>query len=71
MESYWYLTRQNKIPNNRKLVSVTKREKFAILQYACEVDCDKKQNCHFVYLGYGELSSREVQINLMREIQRR
>ena len=71
MESYWYFTRNNQIPSNRKLIAVFNRGSYALLQYACEVDCDKVENCHFVYLGYGEMSSREVQTGLMREMQRR
>lgn len=70
MGSYWYLTRDKKIPRNRKLISVTRRTRYMILQFSYEVDCDKVRECELNYLGCGNFNDYEIQVALMREIQK-
>lgn len=70
MESYWYLTRDKKIPRNRKLISVTRRSHYMILQFSYEVDCDKIRECELAYLGCGNFNDYEIQVQLMKEIQK-
>lgn len=70
MESYWYLTRDKKIPRNRKLISVTRRSHYMILQFSYEVDCDKVRECELTYLGRGHFNDYEIQVELMRKIQK-
>lgn len=70
MESYWYLTRDKKVPKNRKLISVTRRSRYMILQFSYEVDCDKIQECELTYLGRGNFNDYEIQVALMKEIQK-
>lgn len=71
MESYWYLTRDKKIPRNRKLISVTRRNCYIILQFSHEVDCDKIRECELTYLGCGSFNDYEIQVQLMKEIQKK
>lgn len=71
MKSYWYLTRDKKIPRNRKLISVTRRNRYIILQFSYEVDCDKIRECELTYLGCGSFNDYEIQVQLMKEIQKK
>ena len=70
MQAYWYLTRAKQKPKNRKLISATARKDCVILEFACEVDCDKLKECKFHYLGYGEFSDYEIQVALLKTLKK-
>lgn len=70
MKSYWYITKGDKKPKNRKLVSAEFKKGYTLLEFACEVDCDRLRECGLVYLGYGGLNSLSVQRELIRAIKK-
>ena len=70
MDAYWYITRGNKRPKNRKLISAEFKNGYTILEYACEVDCDKLRECRLIYLGHGELKDLAIQKELLKAIKK-
>ena len=66
MESYWYATKQQKIPKNRKLISIIARKRFSILEYPTKADINMVEKYELTFLGKGSINNFDIQCNLMR-----
>lgn len=66
MQSYWYITRQLKKPKRRGLIKIIKCDDYLIIELSNEADKDAVEKYGLVYLGFGELSSLNVQMNFLQ-----
>lgn len=70
MESYWYVTKSKLKPNRRGLVSILQRKNYTIVELAVQADKDMEREYGLKYLGCGELSGRDIQINLIKSLKK-
>lgn len=66
MESYWYATKQQRLPKNRGLISIVARKRFSILQFSNKADISMVKKYDLTFLGFGEFNQFDIQCMLMR-----
>lgn len=70
MKSYWYVTKSKLKPKNRGLVSILLRKGYTIVELSVEADFSMIDRYGLHSVGCGEFNSREIQMNLLREIKK-
>lgn len=67
-DNFWYISLNNKRPNNRNIISIQIRKNYSILELSTEADPDIIDQCKLIYLGQGFFFDLKIQKELTKHV---